>query len=92
MKTSPLLPPIRRVSAASAVLVLLSGCSFFEAKSQIRGNKIDPDALAELTPGTSTRADATALLGSPTARATFDDNRWITSTRPPGLGSAARKA
>lgn len=33
--------------------------------------------LKELTPGTSTRADATALLGSPTAKATFDDNQWI---------------
>ena len=28
-------------------------------------------------PGTSTRADVTALIGSPTARATFDDNTWL---------------
>ena len=28
-------------------------------------------------PGTSTRADVTALIGTPTARATFDDNTWI---------------
>ncbi|MBV9654210.1 MAG: outer membrane protein assembly factor BamE [Acetobacteraceae bacterium] len=75
----------RRVAAAASLLLALAGCSFFEAKSQVRGNKIDPDALAELTPGTSTRADATALLGSPTARATFDDNSWIyinETTRP----------
>ena len=38
---------------------------------------MDGDQLKELTPGTSTRADVTALLGSPTARATFDDNTWI---------------
>ncbi len=74
---SPLATPVRRLAAVSALLVLLGGCSFFEAKPHIRGNKIDPDALAELTPGTSTRADATALLGSPTAHATFDDNTWI---------------
>lgn len=68
--------PAVRLAAVSA-FVLLAGCSLFEPKSQVRGNKIDPDTLAELTPGTSTRADASALLGSPTARATFDDNSWI---------------
>jgi outer membrane protein assembly factor BamE (lipoprotein component of BamABCDE complex) len=66
-----------RCLAAFAVLLLVAGCSVFQAQSQVRGNRIDPDDLKELVPGTSTRADATALLGSPTARATFDDNRWI---------------
>ena len=47
---------------------------------------VDRDALAELTPGISSRADAQSLIGSPTAKATFDDNTWIyigqvTSTR-----------
>jgi outer membrane protein assembly factor BamE (lipoprotein component of BamABCDE complex) len=69
--------PTRRCLAALAALLLLSGCSFFQAPSVVRGNRIDPDDLKELVPGTSTRADATALLGSPTARASFDDNRWI---------------
>jgi outer membrane protein assembly factor BamE (lipoprotein component of BamABCDE complex) len=63
--------------AAIAALMLLAGCSFFQAPSQVRGNRIDPDDLKELVAGTSTKADATALLGSPTARASFDDNRWI---------------
>ena len=27
--------------------------------------------------GTSTKKDVTSLIGSPTARATFDDNEWI---------------
>jgi outer membrane protein assembly factor BamE (lipoprotein component of BamABCDE complex) len=67
------------------MMLLLSGCSFFEATPQVRGNRVDADLLKELTPGTSTRADATALLGSPTAKATFDDNQWIyigSMTRP----------
>jgi outer membrane protein assembly factor BamE (lipoprotein component of BamABCDE complex) len=67
------------------VLLLLSGCSFFESVPQARGNRVDADTLKELTPGTSTRADASALLGSPTAKATFDDNQWIyigAMTRP----------
>ena len=57
--------------------LLLGGCSFFEAKEQFRGNHVDADQLKELVPGTSTRADVTALIGSPTAKATFDDNTWL---------------
>lgn len=75
--TRPQFQRLRRLWALPVLLAVLAGCSFFEAKPQVRGNKIDPDTLAELTAGTSTRADATALLGSPTARATFDDNTWI---------------
>jgi outer membrane protein assembly factor BamE (lipoprotein component of BamABCDE complex) len=82
----PLLPAIAvRPLIAVAAFAVLAGCSFLEPRAQSRGNRIDPDALKELTPGTSSRADATALLGSPTARATFDDNTWIyinETTRP----------
>ena len=55
----------------------LPACSVVETPRTQRGNKIDPDQLKELVVGTSTKADATSLLGSPTARATFDDNTWI---------------
>ncbi len=57
--------------------MLLTACSVVEAPKQLRGNRVDADQLKELVPGTSTRADATSLLGSPTAKATFDDNTWI---------------
>jgi outer membrane protein assembly factor BamE (lipoprotein component of BamABCDE complex) len=57
--------------------LLLGGCSVFQAESTLRGNRVDADQLKELVPGTSTRADVTALIGSPTARATFDDNTWL---------------
>lgn len=56
---------------------VVSGCSLVEAPKQLRGNRVDADQIKELVPGTSTRADATSLLGSPTAKATFDDNTWI---------------
>ncbi len=62
---------------AVCLLLILGGCSVIEAPQQLRGNKIDPTVLKELVPGTSTRADATALLGSPSSKATFDDNTWI---------------
>ncbi|MBS0562186.1 MAG: outer membrane protein assembly factor BamE [Proteobacteria bacterium] len=69
--------PASRRLALLAALFLLAGCSFFEAQPINRGNKVDPDSLSELVPGTSTRADVQALLGTPTAKATFDDNRWL---------------
>lgn len=62
---------------AVLLVLLLSGCGVVEAPYQLRGNRIDADLLKELVTGTSTRADATALLGSPSAKATFDDNTWI---------------
>ena len=82
MQSSPLSPdrPHRRAPGILSILLacaLLAGCSLIESPPQVRGNRVDPDVLKELIPGTSSRADATALLGSPTAKATFDDNIWL---------------
>lgn len=63
--------------AMSVGLGACAGPDFLTFPPQTRGNKIDADQLAQLVPGTTSRADVTALLGSPTARATFDDNQWI---------------
>jgi outer membrane protein assembly factor BamE (lipoprotein component of BamABCDE complex) len=77
-RSASLPPPTHRRARLLLVgCLLLGGCSFFEAQSQLRGNRVDADQLKELVPGTSTRTDVTALIGSPTARATFDDNTWI---------------
>jgi outer membrane protein assembly factor BamE (lipoprotein component of BamABCDE complex) len=70
-------PPHHRAGLLLAGCLLLGGCSIFEAQPQLRGNHVDADQLKELVPGTSTRTDVAALIGSPTARATFDDNTWI---------------
>lgn len=56
---------------------LLGGCSFLAPPAQPRGNRIDADQLKQLVPGVSSQADATALLGSPTTKGTFDQNTWI---------------
>lgn len=58
-------------------LLVLSACSAIDAPHQLRGNHVDADLIKELVPGTSTRADATSLLGSPSAHGSFDDNTWI---------------
>ena len=70
----------RSLAALLVVTPLMAGCesvSFLSFPPQTRGNKIDPELLAQLVPGTSTRGDVTALIGTPTTRASFDDNTWI---------------
>lgn len=71
---------VRPLLSLMGVLVLLGGCgifSIFDAPDTIRGNKVDAYRLKELVPGTSTQADVTALIGSPTAKASFDPNTWL---------------
>lgn len=84
----------RRHPAVTLLLAatLLAGCSrgFLSYPPQVRGNRVDPDRLEELVSGVSTRADVTALLGSPTARATFDNDTWLyisAITRPQIAGT-----
>jgi outer membrane protein assembly factor BamE (lipoprotein component of BamABCDE complex) len=67
----------RSAFALLLLATLASGCSVVEFPTQVRGNKVTEDQLKDLVPGTSTRADVTSVLGSPTAKGTFDDNTWI---------------
>ncbi|WP_367160145.1 outer membrane protein assembly factor BamE [Kozakia baliensis] len=60
-----------------AMPLTLGGCSVFGPIPQERGSLIEKSDYSQLVPGTSTRNDAIDLLGSPTAHATFDDNKWI---------------
>ncbi len=59
------------------LLGTVAGCSVVAAPRTLRGDLVDRDALTELVPGTSTTKDVESLLGSPTSRAAFDNNRWI---------------
>ncbi len=72
--------PVLALLLALGLTTSLGACSapdFIGFAPQTRGNKVDPDLLAQLVPGTSSKADVTALIGTPTAKATFDDNTWI---------------
>lgn len=68
---------MRAALIAVIALAALPACSVVETPRTFRGNKVDPDQLKELVVGTSTKADVTSLIGSPTTRAAFDPNRWI---------------
>ena len=81
--TLPKLPAHRLVAClftgllAATTLAACSPPAFISFPPQVRGNKVDDRVLAQLVPGTSTRTDVTAAIGSPTTRATFDDNTWL---------------
>ncbi len=69
-----------RAIVAVGIALTLGACTppeFMSFDPQTRGNMVDADQLKELVPGTTSRADVSSLLGSPTAKATFDDNTWI---------------
>jgi outer membrane protein assembly factor BamE (lipoprotein component of BamABCDE complex) len=68
-------PTIRRLLLLGCLT--LSSCAWLMPTPTMRGNKVDPELLKELTPGVSSKADVTAVIGSPTTRGTFDDNTWI---------------
>jgi outer membrane protein assembly factor BamE (lipoprotein component of BamABCDE complex) len=68
-------PTIRRLMLIGCLT--LSSCAWLMPTPVMRGNKVDPELMKELTPGVSSKADVTAVIGSPTARGTFDDNTWI---------------
>ncbi len=63
-----------------ALLVLLGGCGWVTDRlgpaPVERGNRVDADRLSQITPGVQTRTDVETLLGSPTARGTFDEDNW----------------
>ena len=70
--------PARKVNATLALLALLSlpACSLFERPRIPRGNAVDQEQLSQLRPGIQTRQDVQALVGSPSARGTFDEENW----------------
>ena len=78
----------RRRAAALALCLSMTACGWLLPPPQTRGNKVEQEQLKELVPGTSTKADVTALIGSPTQRAMFDENTWlyITEVTRPRLG------
>jgi len=70
----------RRLLLAASVAVLpagLSACALFAPIPSDRGQFVEKEDYNKLVPGTSTRSDVTQLMGSPTAKASFDENTWL---------------
>ena len=69
-----------RLPAILLLAGLLGGCAWLGERIGPdpieRGNRVDPDRLSQITPGVQTRNDVEQILGSPTARGTFDEDNW----------------
>nr|WP_048855711.1 outer membrane protein assembly factor BamE [Komagataeibacter xylinus] len=57
--------------------IALSGCSVFKPSTIQRGSLVEADDYNKLKIGETTRSDVMDAMGSPTGRATFDDNTWL---------------
>ncbi|MBO6782983.1 MAG: outer membrane protein assembly factor BamE [Alphaproteobacteria bacterium] len=58
------------------LLVLLSALSACSPVITTHGQQPDPDALAEIEPGTSSQRDVETALGTPSTRGVFRENVW----------------
>lgn len=63
--------------AIAGGFLLLSGCEAVSPPPIPRGALVEKLDYEQLVLNSSTQNDALSLLGSPTAHATFNDNRWI---------------
>ncbi len=77
----------RPASLVLAALLALGGCTVFDSPVVQRGNRVTEDQIREINVGVQTRNDVQTLLGSPSARSTFDESSWyyissITRQRP----------
>ncbi len=58
--------------------IVLAGCAISEDQ---RGHLPDPEKLAEVHPGSTTKEQVVRILGSPSSASTFDDNVWYYISR-----------
>ncbi len=58
------------------VLVLLSALTACTPVVVVHGQQPDPDVLAEIEPGSSSRRDVETALGTPSTQGVFRENVW----------------
>ena len=61
------------LALAAAAPLALAACS---PPVELRGNLPDPESVAQVIPGKTTKAEVTHLLGSPSNISTFDTGTW----------------
>jgi outer membrane protein assembly factor BamE (lipoprotein component of BamABCDE complex) len=72
--------PARHMLRPAVVLlgIMIAGCAVSEDQ---RGNLPDPEKLAQLQPGTTSKEQVIKILGSPSSESTFDDDVWYYISR-----------
>jgi outer membrane protein assembly factor BamE (lipoprotein component of BamABCDE complex) len=69
------------LKSSAAVLVVAIGLAACSPQVVQHGHTIDPEALARITPGVTSREEVARLMGTPSALATFEDDRWYYVTQ-----------
>jgi outer membrane protein assembly factor BamE (lipoprotein component of BamABCDE complex) len=74
---------LRRIPLAASVAALLAAASLAGCVPTVdqRGNLPEPDKLALIQPGTTTRDQVAKILGTPSSTAIFDDRNWYYISR-----------
>ena len=74
---------IRRIplSAALGLALAASGLATCSPTVDKRGNLPEPDKLAEIRPGATTRDEVAKILGTPSSTAVFDNKTWYYISR-----------
>ncbi|NJO56233.1 MAG: outer membrane protein assembly factor BamE [Rhodospirillales bacterium] len=67
----------RRFGAACLLALGAAALSACEGRVAVHGNPIDPDQLARLAPGRTSKTDVVGMFGSPSNIPPFDDNTWL---------------
>jgi outer membrane protein assembly factor BamE (lipoprotein component of BamABCDE complex) len=67
--------PASRAKLTSLALLLLGAAACAPTVSN-HGYRIDPETLAQVRPGVTSREEVYRLLGSPSSVGTFDTERW----------------
>ena len=75
--------PPHRLSfpALAAALLAIAGLPACSPTVDQRGNLPEPDKIAEIRPGATTRDEVTKILGTPSSTAIFDDKNWYYISR-----------
>jgi len=64
-----------------AVALLATGLASCAPTVDQRGNLPEPDKLAQIRPGTTTREEVVKILGTPSSTGVFDDKNWYYISR-----------
>ena len=67
--------------AVFAVALAAAGLPACVATVDQRGNLPEPDRLAQIQPGTTTREQVAKILGTPSSTGVFDDKHWYYISR-----------
>lgn len=70
-----------RVAVLFLAAGLVGGLAACSPQVIQHGHTIDPESLARITPGVTSREEVARLMGSPSALATFEDDRWYYVTQ-----------